>query len=315
LIVVDPAVGPGADSGFRSGFVSILGRPNAGKSTLLNALVGSKISIVADKPQTTRTTIQGVVTTDRAQIVFADTPGIHRADSTINKRMMNTVRAALNDRDLLVFVADATPEVTVRDAEAVDLLKKTKTPAILALNKIDLVKDKSRLLVQLERYRGLHDFAEYIPVSAHTGENLGELRDLIVARLPEGPAYFPADHITDQPERFLAAELVREKILIETRQEVPHAVAVMVDQWEETARLIRIFATVYVEKEGQKGIIIGAGGVKLKRVGTLAREEMERFFAKKIFLDLRVKVQPAWREKPAFLDALDWRTMAGKDEV
>ena len=313
MSVVDPAVGPAP--GFRSGFVSILGRPNAGKSTLLNALVGSKISIVADKPQTTRTTIQGVLTTERAQIVFADTPGIHRGDSTINKRMMDTVRAALNDRDLLVFVADATVEVAAGDAEAVNLLKKTKTPAILALNKTDLVKDKFRLLGQLERYRSFHDFADYVPVSARTGENLERLRDLIVARLPEGPAYFPADHITDQPERFLAAELVREKILMETRQEVPHAVAVIVDQWEETARLIRIFATVYVEKEGQKGIIIGAGGTKLKRIGTLAREEMERFLAKKIFLDLRVKVQPEWREKPHFLDALDWRTMAGKDEV
>ena len=313
MSVVDPALQPAP--GFRSGFVSILGRPNAGKSTLLNALVGSKISIVADKPQTTRTTIQGVVTTEHAQIIFADTPGIHRADSTINKRMMDTVRAALNDRDLLVFVADATQEVTAKDAQAADLLKKTKSPSILALNKIDLIKDKSGLLGRLERYRGLHDFAEYLPLSAHTGENMNKLRELIVANLPEGPAYFPADHITDQPERFLAAELVREKILIETRQEVPHAVAVMVDKWEETPTLIRIYATVYVEKEGQKGIIIGAGGAKLKRVGTLAREEMERFFAKKIFLDLRVKVQAEWREKAAFLDALDWRTMAGKDEV
>ena len=311
----DRTVGPGDIPGFRSGFVSILGRPNAGKSTLLNALIGSKVSIVADKPQTTRTAIQGVVTSDRAQIVFADTPGIHRADSTINKRMMDTVRVALNDRDLLVFVADATMDVTAKDKEAAGLLKKTETPAILALNKIDLVKDKSRLLGPLERYRGLHDFVEYVPVSAFTGENLDKLRDLIVARLPEGPAYFPADHITDQPERFLAAELVREKILLETRQEVPHAVAVLVDKWEETAKLVRIFVTIYVEKEGQKGIIIGAGGVKLKRIGTLAREEMERFFAKKIFLELHVKVQPEWREKPAFLDALDWRTMAGKDEV
>jgi len=307
--------GPGTEPGFRSGFVSILGRPNAGKSTLLNALIGSKVSIVADKPQTTRTTIQGVVTTARAQIVFADTPGIHRADSAINKRMMDTVRAALNDRDLLVFVADTTLEVSAKDAEAVDLLKKTETPAILALSKIDLLKDKSRLLGQLERYRGLHHFAEYVPVSAYTGENLDKLQQVIVARLPEGPAYFPADHVTDQPERYLAAELVREKILSETRQEVPHAVTVLVDKWEDTARLLRIFATIYVEKEGQKGIIIGAGGAKLKRIGTLARVEMERFFAKKIFLDLHVKVQPEWREKPAFLDALDWRTMAGKDEV
>jgi len=310
----DSETATGAVAGFRSGFVSILGRPNAGKSTLLNALVGTKVSIVADKPQTTRTTIQGVLTSDRAQIVFADTPGIHRADSTINKRMMNTVRAALNDRDLLVFVADAAQELGVGDQEAVDLLRKTETPVILALNKIDLVKDKNRLLGRLDRYRGLHDFCEYVPVSAATGENLPTLLDVIVARLPLGPAYFPADHVTDQPERFLASELVREKILLETRQEVPHSVAVLVDKWEETPSLLRIFATVYVEKEGQKGILIGAGGVKLKRIGTLARQEMERFFTKRVFLDLRVKVQRQWREKGAFLDALDWRTMAGTDE-
>jgi GTPase len=305
----------GAAPGFRSGFVSILGRPNAGKSTLVNALVGSKIAIVADKPQTTRATIQGVWTTDRAQIIFADTPGIHKADSAINQRMMEAVRAALSSRDLLLFVADAAVEFTSADAQAVDLVKKAQTPTVLVLNKVDLIKDKPRLLGLLERYRGLHDFAAYVPVSAGTGENLDQLRDVTVTLLPEGPAYFPADHITDQPERFLASELVREKILHETRQEVPHAAAVLVDQWEETPGLIRIFATIYVEREGQKGIVIGAGGAKLKRIGTLAREEMERFFGKKIFLDLHVKVQPDWREKAAFLNALDWRTMAGKDEI
>ena len=304
-----------ASPGFHSGFVSILGRPNAGKSTLLNALVGAKVAIVADKPQTTRTTIQGVVTTPAAQIVFVDTPGIHRGDSTINKRMMETVRTALHDRDLLLFLVDASREFTRADAQAVDLVNKTDAPVVLVLNKIDLLKDKSRLLALLERYRGLHDFAEYIPLSAATGENLDRLREAIVARLPEAPAYFPPDHMTDQPERFLAAELVREKILHETRQEVPHSVAVLVDQWEESGGLVRIFATIYVERDGQKGIVIGAGGAMLKRIGTLAREEMERFFAKKIFLDLHVKVQAEWREKPAFLDALDWRTMAGKDEI
>jgi GTPase len=304
----------GGSPGFRSGFVSILGRPNAGKSTLLNALVGSKIAIVADKPQTTRTTIQGVVTTDRAQIIFADTPGIHRADSAINKRMIEAVRAALNDRDMLLFVADASLDVTARDAEAVDLLRKTQTPSVLVLSKIDLVKDKASLLDRINRYRAMYDFAEYVPVSAATGENLEELRNVLVARVPEGPLYFPANHVTDQPERFLAAELVREQILGQTRQEVPHAVAVLVDKWEETPRLVRIFATIYVEKDGQKGIIIGAGGAKLKQIGTLAREQMERFFGKKIFLDLHVKVKADWRQKPAFLDALDWRTMAGKDE-
>jgi len=206
-----------ASPGFHSGFVSILGRPNAGKSTLLNALVGAKVAIVTDKPQTTRTTIQGVVTTPAAQIIFVDTPGIHRANSAINKRMMQTVRAALEDRDLLLFLVDASREFTQADAQAVDLVKKTGTPTVLVLNKIDLLKDKSRLLAFLERYRGLHDFAEYIPLSAATGENLDRLREAIVARLPEGPAYFPPDHMTDQPERFLAAELVREKILHETR--------------------------------------------------------------------------------------------------
>src|SRR5579863_479890 len=269
-------------AGFRSGFVSILGRPNAGKSTLLNALVGTKVAIVADKPQTTRTAIQGVVTTEPAQIVFVDTPGIHEADSPINRRMMETLRAALDERDLLLFVADASREFAAADAKAVELAKESGTPVILVLNKIDLLEDKSRLLGLIDRYRKLHDFAECIPVSAERGENLNVLRDAIVARLPEGPAYFPPDHLTDQPERYIAAELVREKILHETRQEIPHSVAVMVDKWEEGPRLIRIYATIYVEKEGQKGILIGAAGSKLKRIGTLAREEMERFFGRKI---------------------------------
>jgi len=229
--------------------------------------------------------------------------------------MIGTVRAALNDRDVLLFLADASREVTKQDVEAVDVLRHTSSPVVLVLNKIDLVKQKPQLLEPLERHRALYDFAEFVPVSAATGENLDELRNVLIARLPEGPIYFPADHVTDQPERFLAAELVREQILLQTRQEVPHAVAVLVDKWEETGRLVRIYATVYVEKEGQKGIIIGAGGGKLKQIGTLAREGMERFFGKKIFLDLHVEVQPEWREQTAFLDALDWRTMAGKDEA
>jgi GTP-binding protein Era len=305
----------GAASVFRSGFVSILGRPNAGKSTLLNALVGAKIAIVADKPQTTRTTIQGVVTTKHTQIVFVDTPGIHEPDSPINKRMMEMLRAALEERDLLLFVVDASREFVMADAKALELIKTSGTPVILLLNKIDLIQDKSRLLAMIDQYRKLNDFAECIPISAERSENLDKLRDAIVAQLPEGPTYFPPDHLTDQPERYVAAELVREKILHETRQEVPHSAAVLVDKWEDAETLIRIYATIYVEKEGQKGILIGAGGSKLKRIGTLARGEMERFFGRKIYLDLHVKVQPGWREMPAFLDALDWRTMAGKDEV
>lgn len=299
--------------GFKSGFVSILGRPNAGKSTLLNALVGAKVAIVADKPQTTRTSLQGVLTLPEAQVIFVDTPGIHKADTPINKRMMEAVRAALDQRDLLVFMADATRPFQEEDSHAVDLVRKARTPAVLVLNKVDLLKDKAALLPLIEEYRKLFDFAEYVPASARRGDGLDTLREAIIARLPEGPAYFPPDHLTDQPERFLAAELIREKILHETREEVPHSVAVTIDAWEETPRLLRIYATVLVEREGQKAILIGARGARMKRVGTLAREEMEALFGRKIFLDLRVKVQPKWREKPAFLDLLDWRTMAGKD--
>lgn len=299
---------------FRSGFVSILGRPNAGKSTLLNAMVGEKVAIVANKPQTTRTSIQGVLTTPEAQIVFLDTPGIHKADSLINKRMMQTVRAALDERDLLLFLVDATRKFTAEDEHAVSLIRKVETPAFLVVNKVDLCKDKAVILPVIERYKGLHEFADYFPVSAQKGDGLEVLRKEIVARLPEGPQYFPEDHITDQPERFLAAELIREKVLQLTHQEVPHAVAARVETWEETGKLTRIYATIYVEREGQKGIVIGSKGSMLKEVGTLARLEMERLFGRKIFLELRVKVQSEWREKPGFLDTLDWRTMAGKDE-
>ncbi|MBI3470554.1 MAG: GTPase Era, partial [Candidatus Solibacter usitatus] len=184
----------------------------------------------------------------------------------------------------------------------------------LALNKIDLLKDKSLLLPLIESFRPLHEFAEYLPVSALTGEGLDELRAAVLARLPQGPPYFPPDHFTDQPERFLAAELIREKIIHETRQEVPHSVAVAIDKWEESPRLTRIFATILVEKDGQKGILIGKKGRLLKIVGTLARREMELLLDRKIFLELYVKVRPKWRENPAFLNLLDWRTMAGTDE-
>jgi GTP-binding protein Era len=300
---------------FHSGFVSIIGRPNAGKSTLLNALVGQKLAIVADKPQTTRTSIQGVLTLPGAQIVFLDTPGIHSADSPLNKRMMEAVRAALDERDLLLFLADSTKPFTDDDRHAIDMVRKRGTPAILVVTKIDLLRDKAVLLPLIEQYKSAYDFADYIPVSAVRNTGLDDLRQAIVSRLPEGPSYFPEDYVTDQPERFLAAELVREKILLLTRQEVPHSVAVTVDKWEETPKLTRIYATVRVEREGQKRIIIGAGGAMLKRIGTEARQEMERLFGVKIYLDLHVRVEAGWREKPAFLNALDWRTMAGVDDA
>jgi len=299
---------------FKSGFVSLIGLPNAGKSTLLNALVGQKVAIVADKPQTTRTSVQGVVTLPDAQIVFVDTPGIHKADTPLNKRLMQTVRNSVEERDLLLFVADAAHPFGDAERHAMDLAGKTGTPVVLVLNKIDLVKDKAHLLPLIEEYKRHFAFAEYVPVSATKKKGLGELLNVILSHLPEGPAYFPEDYVTDQPERFLAAELIREKILLATRQEVPHSVAVAVDKWEEMPRLTRIFATIRVERDGQKAIVIGSKGAMLKRIGTLAREEMERLFGVKIYLDLHVRVQPGWRDKPAFLNALDWRTMAEEDE-
>jgi GTP-binding protein Era len=299
---------------FKSGFVSLIGRPNAGKSALLNALVGQKVAIVADKPQTTRTAIQGVVTLPEAQIIFVDTPGIHKANSQLNKRLMDTVRNSLEERDLLLFVADAARKFGDDDRRAIDISHRTETPIVLVLNKIDLLKDKAALLPLIEEYKAVYQFADYVPVSAIKKTGLAELRGVILGRLPEGPAYFPEDYVTDQPERFLAAELIREKVLLATRQEVPHSVAVMVDKWEETPKLTRIYATIRVERDGQKAIVIGTGGAMLKQIGTLARHEMEKLFEVKIYLDLHVRVEPGWREKRAFLNTLDWRTMASEDD-
>ena len=296
-----------------SGFVSILGRPNAGKSTLLNALTGGKLAIVSDKPQTTRTSIQGVLTKPEAQVVFIDTPGIHKSTSLINKRMMDTVRGALQDRDLLLFLDDASAPLTAEDEHAVSVLHGIETPAFLLLNKIDRVEDKRLLLPRIERYKSMHAFEEYFPISARKGDGVADVERAVIARLPEGPAFFPPDYITDQPERFIASELIREKILQETRQEVPHSVAVLIEKWEDTPKIVRISATVYVERPGQKAIIIGAKASVLKKIGTAAREEIESLMGKKVFLQLFVKVQQNWRESPEFLNAIDWRSMAGTD--
>ncbi len=298
----------------KSGFVSLVGRPNAGKSTLLNALVGQKVAIVAAKPQTTRTSIQGVLTRPDAQIIFVDTPGIHKPDSQLNKRLMDTVRASLEERDLLLYLVDSTKSVGVEDRRALDMSTKVGTPAVLVLTKVDLLPDKSRVLTLIEEYKALHDFVDYLPISATKRIGLDELLKVILERLPEGPAYFPEDHVTDQPERFLAAELIREKVLQVTRQEVPHAVNVLVDRWEETPEITRIYATIRVERPGQKAIVIGKKGSVLVKIGTMARIEMERLFGVKIYLDLHVRVQPGWREEAAFLNTLDWRTMAVEDD-
>jgi GTP-binding protein Era len=300
-------------SEFRSGFVSILGRPNAGKSTLLNALVGGKLAIVSEKPQTTRTAIEGVLNMENAQIVFLDTPGIHTSGSLLNRRMMDTVRTSLADRDLLLYLSDATAHFGPSDTEALGVLQNVSTPAFLLLTKVDRLADKRMLLPRIEQIKAVREFAEYIPISAVTGEGMDRLREAIVGSLPEGPAYFPADYLTDQPERFLAAELIRERILRDTRQEVPHAVAVIVDEWKDQPKLLRISATIYVERAGQKAIVIGAKGATLKKIGTLAREEMETMFSRKIFLELFVKVRKDWRDNPEFLNAIDWRAMRGRE--
>jgi len=295
-----------------SGFVSVLGRPNAGKSTLVNRLVGAKVAIVADKPQTTRTIIQGVLTRPGAQIVFLDTPGIHPAESAINRRMMQSIQEALDSRDLLVYVHDATRPLSEFDDGALALLKKASTPALLVLNKIDRLKSKSALAPLLDGFRQRHEFEEYLGLSAATGEGCDTLLSAIIARLPEGPAFFPDDYLTDSPERFIVAESIREKILLLTRDEVPHSVAVLVDQWEDKPHITRVAATIYVERPGQKIIIVGAKGAMLKRIGTEARLELEALLGRRFYLELFVKVQPGWRENPAFLRELDWRAVYGE---
>ncbi|MBC7925807.1 MAG: GTPase Era [Bryobacteraceae bacterium] len=292
---------------FRSGFVSLVGRPNAGKSTLLNAFVGSHVAIVTDKPQTTRINVQGIWTSDESQVIFLDTPGIHKGESLYNRRMMQEVRSALEQRDLILYVADATMRFTSQEDKAIDLVRKSGTPAFLVLNKVDKLAKRSELLALLERYSKQFNFQEYVPVSALKGEMMDTLRELIVKYLPEGPEYFPPDQVTDQPERYLAAELIREKILRATHQEVPHSIAVFIDHWEETPKTTRIAATIYVERAGQKGIIIGTGGQMLRQIGTEAREDIEEMLGTHAFLELFVKVKENWRENPLFLSQLDWK--------
>jgi GTP-binding protein Era len=297
---------------YRTGFVSIVGRPNAGKSTLLNALVGEKVAITARQAQTTRTSIQGVVTRPEAQIVFIDTPGIHKSDNLFNKRMMATVRGALDGRDVVLFVADATKPVSEKDEQAVAVLREA-TNAVLVLNKIDRLDDKRLLLPLTEWFMNLHSFAEVVPVSAAKGAGVDELLRTIVKYLPEGQRVFAEDYMTDQPMRFLAGEIIREKILRAAREEVPHAVAVLIERWEELPELTKISATIHVERPGQKAILIGRKGDLLKRIGTEARQEIEQMAGAKVFLSLFVKVNRNWREDPEFLNAIDWRAMVGSE--
>lgn len=297
---------------FRSGFVSIIGRPNTGKSTLLNALVGEKVAIVTEKPQTTRTRIQGMVNLKAergrpaGQIVFIDTPGVHKPDSRLNRRMMQEIHAALESRDIILLMVDATEKFGHADQHVLDLVKSAGGTTFLLLNKIDKLQ-KERLLPLIEHYSKLHQFQEIIPISAAKKQGLDLLLDKIIRALPEGPRYFPEDQFTDLPEKFIAAEIVREKILLKTGKELPYATAVVVERFEDSERLLRIAAAIYCERDGQKAILIGKGGRKLKEIGTAARMELERLLGKKVFLELFVKIKAGWRESAAFVDELDWR--------
>jgi len=282
----------------RFGLVSFIGRPNAGKSTLLNRLVGTKLAIVSDKPQTTRTRILGVRNYPDAQVVFLDTPGIHRPLHRMNVQMVDTAVETLREVDVVGLVVDASEPPGRGDKFVIDLIKDVTAPVILILNKIDLMK-KSRLLPIMERYGREGRFAEIVPISATTGDNLDRLERVILERLPEGEARYPAEYLTDRPERFFAAEIVREQLLQATHDEIPFASAVVVDRFEEPTSergLLRLFCTIVVDRESQKPIVVGRGGEMIKRIGTGARVELERFFGTRVYLDLHVRVKSEWRE-------------------
>jgi GTP-binding protein Era len=364
--------------GFRSGFVSIVGRPNAGKSTLLNALLGQKVAIVTHKPQTTRTRVLGVLEVPlkkkgkgeaghpAAQVVLVDTPGVHKPETQLDRRMMQEVHDALESRDVVLFIVDATRRLAVKesgsnptsqrrdvghpdmsqgrdvghpdgegskitgrmkssaaeDEFALGLVKRLDCPVVLVLNKIDAVR-KEELLPLMAHWSAQHEFAAVVPVSARKKEGVGLLLETVVGLLPEGQRYFPRDQVTDQPERFLAAELIREKILLLTGEEVPYATAVVIERWEEPAARVRkragkkidsaklpvtkIAAAIYCERTGQKAILIGKQGAMLKAIGTTARKEIEGLLGTRVFLELFVKVQAEWRSSRGFVEELDWR--------
>ena len=288
----------------KSGFVSFIGRPNAGKSTLLNRLVGTKLAIVSDKPQTTRNRILGVKNDPDAQVVFLDTPGIHRPLHRMNVRMVDAAVDTIREVDVLGLVVDVAEPIGKGDKFVLDLVKNAKAPVFLILNKIDLVK-KSRLLPIIEQFSTSGTFAEIIPLSASTGDNVDRLERALIDRLPEGERLYPEDYLTDQPERFFAAEIVREKLLQFTHAEIPFSSAVVVDRFEEPSgakAILKLYCTIVVDRESQKPIVVGRGGEMIKKIGTAAREDLERFFDSRVFLDLHVRVKSEWREDDAVLD-------------
>ena len=293
----------------KAGFVSFIGRPNAGKSTLLNRLVGIKLAIVSDKPQTTRTRILGVRNYPDAQVVFLDTPGIHRPLHRMNVRIVDTAVETIHAVDVLGLVVDVAEPPGKGDRFVLDLVKDAKAAVFLILNKIDLVK-KSKLLPIMDRYWQEGSFAELVPISAATGDNIDRLERAIVDRLPEGEALYPEDYLTDQPERLFAGEIVREKLLQFTHAEIPFSSAVVIDRFEEPkgergeTSLLKLYCTIVVDRESQKPIVIGKGGDMIKRIGTAAREELERFFGTRVYLDLHVRVKADWREDEQVLNEI-----------
>jgi len=288
----------------KAGFVSFIGRPNAGKSTLLNRIVGTKLAIVSDKPQTTRNRILGVKNYPDAQAVFLDTPGIHRPLHRMNVRMVDTAVDTIGEVDVLGLVVDAAEPAGKGDSFVLDLVRKAEAPVFLILNKVDLIR-KPRLLPMMARYHEMGTFAEIVPVSASTGDNVDRLERAIVDRLPDGEPMYPADYLTDQPERFFAAEIVREKVLQFTHAEIPFSSAVVVDRFEEPPGpkgMLKLYCTILVDRESQKPIVVGRGGEMIKKIGTAARADLEAFFDTHVFIDLHVRVKAEWREDDAVLD-------------
>ncbi|MEK6714265.1 MAG: GTPase Era [Nitrospirota bacterium] len=297
-----------SENNFKSGFVSIIGRPNVGKSTLLNSILGQKVSIVSDKPQTTRNRILGVKTLPGTQVIFIDTPGIHKPKHKLNQFMVKTAINTLDEVDIVLFMTEAGESIGAGDRYIIEILGKTKKPVFLLINKIDMVQ-KGTLLPLMDEFSRLCKFEEIFPVSALHGDNIAELEESIMRRLPEGPQYFPEDAVTDQPMRFIAAELVREKIFQLTYEEIPYSVAVGIEEFREDdeKKVAFIRAVIFVDKVSQKGIIIGKGGTMLKKVGQLAREELEAIMGVKVFLELWVKVKSGWRGDDMILRMLGYK--------
>ncbi|WP_070120635.1 GTPase Era [Bacillus marinisedimentorum] len=293
---------------FRSGFAAIIGRPNVGKSTFLNRVIGQKIAIMSDKPQTTRNKIQGVLTTDTSQMIFIDTPGIHKPKHRLGDFMMKTATNTLREVDLILFMVNAEEGFGRGEQFILDILEKTDQPVFLVINKIDQM-HPDKLLPLIEGYKDRYPFKEIVPISALEGNNVNRLLETIEEYLPEGPQYYPADQVTDHPERFIIEELIREKVLHLTREEIPHSIAVIIDQIErrEDGRSIYVAATIVVERSSQKGIIIGKQGKMLKEIGQRARQDIEALLGSNVFLELWVKVQKDWRNRMTQLRDFGYR--------